>query len=79
MKDAAAFLSELMTALGVSWPVLVSPSMSGRLSLPLLTEHPQSLRGFVAIAPVNTDKYVDKYAGIKVHVNFRAKSGMADT
>ena len=37
--------------------MLVSPSMSGRFSLPLLVEEPGLVSGFVAVAPVGIPQY----------------------
>ena len=67
ISDAAGFLSELLALLKVQSPVIVSPSMSGRLSLPFLTSHPDMVRGFVPVAPVATETYIDKYPSIQVH------------
>jgi pimeloyl-ACP methyl ester carboxylesterase len=46
------FLADAMPALGIERPVVVSPSMSGRFSLPLVADHPDRLAGFVPVAPV---------------------------
>jgi pimeloyl-ACP methyl ester carboxylesterase len=50
--DAATFLGPLIEALGLERPVLASPSMSGRYSLPFVARSPGRLAGFVALAPV---------------------------
>lgn len=50
--DRKLFLKQLMDKLSILKPVLVSPSMSGRFSMPLVTSLPETLSGFVAVAPV---------------------------
>jgi pimeloyl-ACP methyl ester carboxylesterase len=45
-------LLELLESLSLVKPVIVSPSMSGRYSLPLVVNHSDKLTGFVAVAPV---------------------------
>ncbi|XP_037070324.1 protein ABHD14B-like [Pollicipes pollicipes] len=53
----AGFLAAVRSALGLSGrTVLVSPSLSGEFSLPLLAEQPGWLAGFVPVAPVGTEK-----------------------
>ena len=44
----------------------VSPSMSGRYSLPLVTTRPRRVGGFVAVAPVAIPAHQDKLNGISV-------------
>ena len=51
------WLRVLLDLLALERPVVVSPSMSGRFSLPLVTEEPQRLAGFVAVAPVAIPSY----------------------
>ncbi|XP_051667299.1 protein ABHD14A [Manacus candei] len=56
-QGRVAFLDHVLQELGMRRPVLVSPSMSGRFSLPFLLEHGDWLSGFVPIAPVGTKDY----------------------
>ena len=46
------FMEALMDSLVLDRPVVLSPSMSGRFSLPLVTERPKRVRGYVPVAPV---------------------------
>lgn len=66
--DPNTWLAELLEQLGVSKPVVVSPSMSGRFSLPLVTSNPERLAGFVAVAPVGLGRYGDRLKNITVPV-----------
>jgi pimeloyl-ACP methyl ester carboxylesterase len=52
------WLRTLLETLQVGRPVLVAPSMSGRFAFPLVTEEPERLRAFVAIAPVGIPHYL---------------------
>lgn len=54
-EPPAAFLLDLLDRLGLERAVIVSPSMSGRFSLPFLESHPERVAGFVPIAPVGAD------------------------
>ncbi|XP_018419869.1 PREDICTED: protein ABHD14A-like [Nanorana parkeri] len=56
-KGRTDYLLHIMESLGTRQPVLISPSMSGLFSLPLLLQHPDRLRGFVPIAPVGTKSF----------------------
>ena len=58
--DAATFLAELLPALGLDRPVVVSPSMSGAFSLPLVADRPELVRGFVPVASAAIDAYLPR-------------------
>ncbi len=53
-------LAEFIAAQKLGTPVVLSPSISGRVSLPLVTEHPERVAGFVAVAPVQLVTYKSK-------------------
>jgi len=64
--DHDAWLGRLLAKLSPHKSVVVSPSMSGRFSLPLATGDPQKLAGFVPIAPVAIPDHKDRLARITV-------------
>ncbi len=64
--DPDAFLANLLPVLGLRKPVVVAPSMSGRVAFPLILRHPERVAGFVAIAPVGSQRYAPLLAGSAV-------------
>lgn len=66
--DPKGWLGELLDRLKVVKPVVVSPSMSGRFSLPLVTSNPERLSGYVAAAPGPILNYKDRLHRITVPV-----------
>ncbi|XP_071484797.1 putative protein-lysine deacylase ABHD14B [Diadema antillarum] len=55
--DPVTFMKCLYQALKIERPVIISPSRSGDLSIPLIMEHPELVRGYVPVSPHSTDKY----------------------
>ena len=66
--DYDTWLLQLLDRLAIERPVIVSPSMSGRFSLPLVTGRPSRVAGFVAVAPVGIPQYRDRLCRIAVPV-----------
>ncbi len=62
------WLRVVLELLKIEKPVVVSPSMSGRYSLPLVTETPDKVAGFVAVAPVAIKEYKDRLGQITAPV-----------
>jgi len=62
------WLGLLLDQLALERPVVVSPSMSGSYSLPLLADSPSRLAGFVAVAPVAVQRYSDRLLGSPVPI-----------
>ena len=56
-KSREEFLKSLISALKLHRPAVVSPSMSGAFSLPLLMSRPDLFGAFVPVAPVYTAKF----------------------
>jgi len=62
----ATLLAELLPVLGLERPVVVAPSMSGRVSFPLILRHPDRVAGFVGVAPAGTPGYAPRLSGSPV-------------
>ncbi len=70
----AQFLSILLEALNLDAPIIISPSMSGNYSFPLVVHHREQLSGLVAltegaatpIAPVSISKYAQQLQGVNL-------------
>jgi abhydrolase domain-containing protein 14 len=60
------FLAEAMTALGIESAAVVSPSMSGQYSFPLLIRAPERVGGFVPVAAAGSDRYLRLLKKVKV-------------
>lgn len=60
------FLLDALPALGIDRPVVVSPSMSGRFSLPVVADHPERIAGLVAVAPVGGLEFAREHPGSAV-------------
>ncbi len=52
--DVKVFLAELIDSLKIGRPVIVAPSMSGRIAFPLVVHNPEKAAGFVPIAALGT-------------------------
>ncbi|XP_072026939.1 putative protein-lysine deacylase ABHD14B [Amphiura filiformis] len=62
--DPIDFMKSLIQVLGIPYPIIVSPSRSGDLTIPLIIECPELVRGYVPVSPHSTDKYsAERYRG----------------
>jgi len=60
MVDQKTFLAELIALLDIGRPVVISPSRSGKMSFPLILDHPEKVSGYVPIAPVGAKNNASK-------------------
>jgi pimeloyl-ACP methyl ester carboxylesterase len=63
---AESFLEELLAALSIERAAIVSPSMSGQFSFPLLVRSPDKVSAFVPVAPAGSDKYLRQLKRVRV-------------
>ena len=66
VNDPVTFMTNLLSSLDLAAPVIISPSMSGSVSLSFLTAHPEMVKGYIPVAPVGTGRYTSQYPSIKV-------------
>lgn len=65
-EGPGTFLASLLPLLAGSPVVVVSPSMSGLWSLPLLARRPSQVAGLVAVAPSGIDEHLEAVRGKQV-------------
>ena len=66
ITDPADFLAEILSTFDLKSPIIISPSLSGKISLPFLVKYPEKVKGFMPIAPVGTENYVKEFPSITV-------------
>ncbi len=62
------FLLEVITSLNLTQPIIISPSMSGQYSLPLVVNYPDRVKGLVAVAPVGIPTFKTQLSQVSVPV-----------
>ncbi len=67
-KQRKQWVSELLTVLQIEQPVVVAPSMSGRIALPWLIADSEAASGLVAVAPVTIPEHAKNLKKIRVPV-----------
>lgn len=60
------FLLEAMSALGIDKAAVVSPSMSGQFSFPLVVRFPERVAAFVPVAPAGSERYLRLLKKVRV-------------
>ncbi|XP_053629167.1 putative protein-lysine deacylase ABHD14B isoform X2 [Cherax quadricarinatus] len=66
IDEPADYLHTFMTSLRITQVILVSPSMSGRFSIPFIMKYPEDLGGYVPVAPVSTSLIVPDASKLSV-------------
>lgn len=61
--DKPEVLQAIIESIGLDSPVIVSPSMSGGYSLPVIAAGHVPLKGYVAVAPTNIPDYAENLKG----------------
>ena len=56
--QAAEFLNKFFSAVGISKPIIVGPSMGGRYALGYTIKYPENVTGLVLIAPAGLNEEV---------------------
>ncbi|KAG9327987.1 hypothetical protein JZ751_017007 [Albula glossodonta] len=60
------FLKQVLEALQLGPAVVISPSLSGMYSLPLLFQHGSLVRAYIPVAPICTEKFTaEQYGSIQ--------------
>lgn len=67
-KQRKQWMSDLLTVLEIEQPVVVVPSMSGRIALPWLIADSEAASGLVAVAPVTISEHAKNLKKIAVPV-----------
>jgi len=67
-KQRKQWMSELLTTLEIERPVVVVPSMSGRIALPWLIADSDATSGLVAVAPVTIPEHTKNLGKIGIPV-----------
>jgi pimeloyl-ACP methyl ester carboxylesterase len=62
------WLRKFLTAVDITSPLIVSPSMSGRFSLPLAMDYPDIPAALVLVAPVGVPRYLDQLHAVRCPV-----------
>lgn len=66
VTEPGVFLQSFMAELKANHPILVSPSMSGRFSLPYIIQNPEDLSGYVPVAPINSKTIISVAAKLTI-------------
>jgi abhydrolase domain-containing protein 14 len=67
-KQCKQWIGDLLTTLEIERPVVVTPSMSGRVVLPWLIADSEAASGLIAVAPVTIPEHAKSLKKIRVPV-----------